>query len=210
MPLPTFIPPLKSLFFASCLLVTCTFSSAQTVAHASGSTITLQQGGQLGNAFFADGDTDKGGHGQVIDGIEGSSHEMLKYHYHAHLSIYYKDKQIAVPRGIGIIKPLQIANGFVEGGKGFYWLHTHDASGILHIESPTDKTYDLGNFFDIWGQPLDAHNVAGFHGTVRTFVNGRVYFGDIRKIALIEHLQISLAIDSPAVAPANYVFPDGL
>ena len=29
------------------------------------------------------------------------------------------------------------------------WLHTHAADGIVHIESPVDRTYTLGNFFDV-------------------------------------------------------------
>ncbi|MEC5212027.1 hypothetical protein RCH06_000560 [Polaromonas sp. CG_9.5] len=127
----------------------------------------LKQGGQLGKAVFADGNTARGGHGQTVDGIEGSSQEMLKTHVHAHLAIYYKGEQIAVPRGIGILPPLRIANGFVGGGQGYYWLHTHDASGILHVESPNDRVYTLGNFFDVWGQPLTAGNVAGLKGPVR-------------------------------------------
>ena len=82
--------------------------------------ITLVQGSQIGESIFDDGDTATGGHGQTIDGIEGASKEMLKTHYHAHLAIFRQGKQIAVPRGIGIIKPLRLKNGFVEGGKGYY------------------------------------------------------------------------------------------
>lgn len=170
----------------------------------------LVQGTQIGKTVFAPGDTARGGNGQSIDGIEGSSQEMLKVHFHAHLSLFYKGEQIAVPAGIGIVKPLRIENGFVNGGNGFYWLHTHDATGILHIESPQAKNYTLANFFDIWGQPLAATNVAGLHGKVRTFVNGHLQFGSPRDIVLHDHDQITLFVGEPYGATPTYVFPNGL
>lgn len=40
----------------------------------------LIQGGQLGKSVFPDGNTARGGQGQPVDGIEGSSQEMLKTH----------------------------------------------------------------------------------------------------------------------------------
>lgn len=123
---------------------------------------------------------------------------MLKTHFHAHLAIYYKGEQIAVPRGIGIIAPLRIDRGFVSGGKGFYWLHTHDASGILHVESPNDRVYTLGNFFDVWGQPLAADNVAGLRGALRVYVNGKVQFTPVRD------LPSNRATDPPDREPGFY------
>lgn len=33
-------------------------------------------------------------------------------------------------------------------------IHTHDASGIVHIESLQDRGYTLGDFFAVWGKPL--------------------------------------------------------
>ena len=172
--------------------------------------IQLVQGTQLGKTKFEPGDTSKGGVGQVVDGIEGSGHEMLKTHIHAHLSVFYKGEQMAVPYGIGIIKPFRVVHDFVEGGKGYYWLHTHDATGILHIESPDKRTYTLGNFFDIWGMPLGKHNVAGLKGNTRAYVNGRIYSGEIRDIVLNAHDQITLEVGKPFFRPSIYVFPEGL
>ena len=121
-----------------------------------------------------------------------------------------KAEQIAVPRGIGIIAPLRIDHGFVSGGKGFYWLHTHDASGILHIETPNALVYPLGNFFDVWGQSLASDNVAGFKGALRVYVNGKMQFAPVRDLPLKPHDQIALVIGQPSVVPVTYMFPDGL
>lgn len=50
----------------------------------------LVHGGQLDKAFFPDGNTARGGQDQPVDGIERSSQEMLKTHFHAHLAIFYQ------------------------------------------------------------------------------------------------------------------------
>ena len=112
--------------------------------------------------------------------------------------------------GIGIIAPLRVERGFVVGGKGFYWLHTHDASGILHVESPNDRAYTLGNFFDVWGQPLAADNVAGLKGSLKVYVNGKVQFAPLRDLSLKPHDQTALVIGQPSVVPVKYTFTDGL
>ena len=145
-----------------------------------GGPIPLIQGSQVGVTMFEPGDTPQGGNGQPVDGIEGSSREMLKVHVHAHLALINKGQQIAIPYGIGIVKPFQVNNGFVGMGQGIYWLHTHDATGIIHVESPDDRRYTLGNFFDIWGQPLTTREVAGLKAVVRAFVDGNPYSGDPR------------------------------
>jgi hypothetical protein len=173
-------------------------------------TIRLVQGSQIGASMFEPGDTPQGGNGQPVDGIQGSSMEMLKVHIHAHLSLFDKGRQIAVPMGIGIVRPFQLANGFISRGNGFYWLHTHDATGIIHIESPDERSYTLGNFFDVWGEPLSTRNVAGLTGPLHAFVDGAPYRGDPRAIVLTAHEQITLEIGGPLVAPPVYDFPTGL
>lgn len=172
--------------------------------------IPLVQATQLGAPMFEPGDTPQGGNGQPVDGIEGSSREMLRVHIHAHLSIFDKGQQIAVPYAIGLIRPFQLTNGFVGRASGFYWLHTHDATGIIHIESPDERTYTLGNFFDVWGEPLSTRTVAGLDGAVTAFVDGKRYTGNPRDIILTAHGQITLEVGRPVVSPPVYVFPTGL
>jgi hypothetical protein len=175
-----------------------------------GTPITLVQGTQIGQATFEPGDTARGGTGLPVDGIAGSSREMLAVHIHAHLALFVQGQQIAIPCGIGIVRPFRIDNGFVGAGSGFYWLHTHDATGIIHIESPDARSYTLGNFFDIWGQPLSTHGVAGLNGVVCAFVDGKPYSGDPRAIVFAAHSQITLEVGGPVVPPPVYVFPNGL
>ena len=196
--------------YAHPLLIALLAGAAGAAQGGPAAPILLQQGTQVGATKFAPGDTPSGGNGRTIDGIEGSSREMLKVHVHAHLSLFYKGQQIAIPYGIGIVRPFQVDNGFVGGGAGIYWLHTHDATGIIHVESPDSRTYTLGQFFDIWGQPLDAQDVAGLKGAVRAFVDGKPYIGNLRGIVLGAHTQITLQVGAPFVTPPVYAFPAGL
>ena len=180
------------------------------IAAAQRKAAVLEQGKALGREMFAPGDTARGGNGQPVDGIEGSSSEMLKTHFHSHLALFYRGEQIAVPYGIGIVKPFRAEGGFVGEGSGYYWLHTHDASGIIHVESPTGRAYTLGNFFDVWGEPLSHDNVAGLRGRVRVYVDGKRFSEDPRAIVLKPHEQIALVVGEPEVAPPAYAFPEGL
>lgn len=170
----------------------------------------LEQGKPLGKTMFEPGDTAKGGNGQPVDGIEGSSREMLKTHFHAHLALFHGGEQVAIPYGIGIVKPFKVDRGFVGEGSGYYWLHTHDATGIIHIEAPDERPFTLGNFFDIWGEPLAKNNVAGLRGKVRAYVDGKLFSGDPRSIVLKPHEQITLVVGEPGVKPPMYAFPEGL
>jgi hypothetical protein len=172
--------------------------------------IPLVQGTQVGRPMFSPGDTAKGGIGQPVDGIEGSSREMLKTHIHAHLSLFYKGEQIAIPAGIGIVPPFHARDGFVGDGQGFYWLHTHDATGIIHIESPDDRAYTLGNFFHIWGQPLSNSDVAGLKGPVHAEIDGKPYHGKLGEIVLKGHQQITLMVGKAVPRVPRYGFPAGI
>jgi hypothetical protein len=173
------------------------------------SPIPLQDGMSIGKPAIAMGphklpDTAKGGQGQPVDGVQCLAMEGLALHIHSHLAIFYHGKQIAVPAQVGIAP--------VGQAGCYYWLHTHDASGIIHIEAPQltppgGSAYTLGLFFDIWGQPLARDNVAGLRGPVTAYVNGERYDGDLQSLALRAHEQIVLEIGDPLVPPPNYVFP---
>lgn len=153
-----------------------------------------------------------------VDGISCQGSEQVLFHIHAHLAVLVRGQQLYIPYGIGIGPPLQLeANGgftggpFVTGGSCFSWLHTHDDSGIIHIESPVHRTYTLGDFFDIWGQPLGSTRVGRATGPVTIFVNGRQLAAgtDPRTVALASHELIQLDVGSPAVAPLPFRFPAG-
>ena len=151
--------------------------------------------------------------GGTVDGVQSNDMEQVLFHIHAHLAIYVNGTQKLLPYGVGIVPPYQLqqtATGpFVAGGSKYYWLHTHDETGVIHIESPVQRTFTLGNFFDVWKQPLSASQVGPDKGTVSAYVNGKAYTGDPRNIPMNAHAVIQL--DVGKVMPfSNYTFAQGL
>jgi hypothetical protein len=151
--------------------------------------------------------------GEAVDAIECSSAEQTLFHIHAHLTVFVNGAPRQVPYGIGIPND-QVQNTpagpFVASGSCFYWLHTHAADGIIHIESPVERTYKLGEFFNIWGQPLSSSQVGPAKGAVTVLYNGRRYEGDPREVPLTAHAQVQLDVGTPLVAPVEIAFPNGL
>jgi hypothetical protein len=151
--------------------------------------------------------------GQPVDGISCQTSEQTLFHIHAHLTIFVNGAARQVPAAIGIpgAQATQTAQGpFIESGTCFYWLHTHAADGIIHIESPVQRTYTLGNFFDVWGQPLGPDQLGPESGHVVAIYNGQVYQGNPRDIPLTAQAQIQLQVGTPLVEPQQITFPSGL
>jgi hypothetical protein len=152
--------------------------------------------------------------GVRVDGISCGAIEQLAFHVHAHLAIFVSGRQRRVPAGVGIGAPRTVVpapgGAFVAGGTCFSWLHTHAADGIIHIESPVQRAFTLGEFFDVWKQPLGRRRVGSTTGRVTAFLDGRPYHRNPRDIPLTRHAQIQLDIGRPAVAPVSVRFPQGL
>ena len=144
--------------------------------------------------------------GQTVDGIGCNTTEQTIFHIHAHLTIFVNGVARQVPAAIGIpgaVAQNTAAGPFVNSGTCFYWLHTHAADGIVHIESPVQRTYTLGEFFDEWGQPLGPSVVGPAHGHVTVIYNGKVFEGNPRDVPLTAHAQIQLEVGTPLVAPES-------
>lgn len=143
-------------------------------------------------------------------GLDVLSEEQLQVHYHAHLDIIANGKKVTVPAGIGFV----VKDG---NATGITVLHTHDRSGVLHVESAAHKAYTLGQVFTEWGVALSATQLGGLHAdrgdVLHAYVNGRRFTGDPATIRLERHLEIALwyghARTTPKV-PKSYRFPAGL
>jgi hypothetical protein len=141
--------------------------------------------------------------GQSMDGIRCDASAQVSYHIHTHLTVFVTGVPRSIPYGIGVVTPVvtQTPQGpFAEATRCYYWLHTHAADGVIHVESPTQQQYTLGDFFDIWRQPLSARQVGPATGTVRAYVNGTRYGGDPRGIVLREREDIQLDVGTPIVS----------
>ena len=138
--------------------------------------------------------------GITVQGIHCGGSEQLRFHVHAHVTIFVNGSQRQIPADVGI----------PAGKNCLYWLHTHYPDGIIHIESPVVRTYTLGDLFDIWGQPLGPNQVGPARGKVTAIYNGQVYVGNPRDIPLNAHAQIQLEVGTPLIAPQTITTWAGL
>ncbi len=150
--------------------------------------------------------------GGKVSGIPCDTGEHVAtgdHHYHAYLDILYEGTEVSVPAQIGI------PSGAPQ--PCFYWLHTHDTTGAIHIEAPApdDHGFTLGQFFDIWGQKLSSKQVATFKTDsthqMKIWVDGQPYTGNPRDIVLKAHEQVVIEIGPPFTdPPPTFTFPAGL
>jgi hypothetical protein len=158
--------------------------------------------------------------GSPVDGItcRKTMAQNVAYHIHVHVSIFVDGHQERLPAGAGIVPPRtdeQLPGGlFVDNGPAgcLYWLHVHANDGIIHVESPTKQTFTLGDFFDIWGQPLGADQVGPARGAVVAFQNGKRFAGNPRDIPLLPQSVVQLDVGTPIVAfePMKFTVVGGL
>lgn len=161
-----------------------------------------------------DGDTPQGGHGQLIDHRISCQPTMGNtYHVHVYLGVVYKGRQVAIPDTIGMVKPGAENSGFTTTAQCFYFIHTHDASGIIHIESfksipMSGVLYHLKNVLDVWGLTRGPDNFGPFNGKVRIFIGNvplrqtvvskySAYTGTLNSIPLQSHEAIWVEIGKP-------------
>ena len=101
-------------------------------------------------------------------GLVANPMEGAVQHFHAHLDILVDGQPVVVPAYLGI-----------DQRRGQYAeLHTHDDSGILHVESgSTSLTFTLGQLFTEWGVKLDANDLGGLAAgngkQLRAYVDGQ-------------------------------------
>jgi hypothetical protein len=127
--------------------------------------------------------------------------EVLTRHEHAHLTIVVRGQLRPVPANVGI-SATQIC-----------WLHTHDTSGVIHIEAGDNRTFTLADFFGVWRQPLGPAVVdgerAGNGESLQATVNHQAYSGPPETIVLKDHEDIVLQLGPPFLQIAPYVWPQG-
>jgi hypothetical protein len=79
-------------------------------------------------------------------------------------------------------------------------LHTHDDSGILHVENDKERQITLGQLFTEWGVRFTGDCVGGYcapEKAHKVFVAGKEYAGDSAGIVLTDHEEIALVIGTP-------------
>lgn len=132
-----------------------------------------------------------------INGISCDAMEGQRVHIHQHLLILDHGVSVPVPANVG--RPAV--------GTCLYWVHTHTPDGVIHIESPANRSFTLGDFFAVWGQPLSATRAAvavSRDGPMHVWVDGKRYTGDPAKIPLASHTDIVIEIGPPYPPPPKF------
>jgi hypothetical protein len=90
-----------------------------------------------------------------------------RFHIHALLRIYVDGILSPVPKNIGIYERQHVESS----------LHTHDETGIVHMESTHPHRFKLGDFFTVWGVKLAPDRVGGLTGLggdkLHFYLNGK-------------------------------------
>ena len=131
----------------------------------------------------------------MIGAQMGGGHKPIIMHFHPHLNLMIDGKPAIVPSQIGIDPSLWKDHSLdqygmqamTNGMSGMAPLHTHDATGIIHVESSIIRNYTLGQFLNIWGG-LDTTGK-----TVKATIDGKPV-PDYKNIILRDGEQISLVV----------------
>jgi hypothetical protein len=129
-------------------------------------------------------------------------------HIHAHLDIIVNGAPVQIPANIGIDNTQQKISP----------LHSHDTTGVIHIESPTaPATFTLGQFFTEWQVSLTTDHIGGLvtDGThqLKAYVNGKPRAGGPAGIVLAAHDEIAIVYGTQTQqtnVPSTYQWTNGL
>ena len=127
------------------------------------------------------------------------------WHKHMLISIYSNGKRLGFPDGIGRVH---------AGCYHAYEMHVHDVTGIVHMEADTPKNFKLGDWFQLWQQPLGRDGAAGLPGPVRFYIieNGTIKRWDSNPadIPMVAHREILIVAGTPLATVPRYTWPLGI
>ncbi len=176
--------------------------SSPGVPPVSATVVNIDDGRRLGEIYWENGNTASGGQGSPVDGLECLRNMPDEYHVHTHVSIFLNGDHIALPQDVGIHRIS------AEEGRCFYPIHTHDGTGLVHVEATGPGTFTLGQLFQIWGRPLANTDIGGITGLpIEVFVtdDGVVSRAEDNwdDIELTSHREITIQIGTPITEIPN-------
>lgn len=131
-------------------------------------------------------------------GLPALDAEVFTIHWHAHLDIYVDQDPVLVPANLGID----------EVERKISPLHTHDDSGVVHIEAPDTTPISLGQLFTLWDLRLDDKCVSTYcspQTPIKTYVDGEQFTGNPADLVLKDHQEIAVVIGkAPRSIPKSY------
>jgi hypothetical protein len=127
------------------------------------------------------------------------------FHIHAWLHIYVDGKQVTVPPNIGIDQATQTISP----------LHTHDTTGIIHMEADQQYDFTLGQFMNVWGVKFAADQIGSLKPKddqkLQVYVDGQL-IKDPVNVVMQEHDNIVIGYGKSGSFPTEpkLDWPQGL
>jgi hypothetical protein len=104
---------------------------------------------------------------QRLEALNFPEQSDVGYHVHTKFFIYINGKESPIPANFGIDPQ----------GRFIAPIHTHDTTGIIHLESEKEYPFTIGQVFDIWGVRFTNTQIGGYtagNGNVlQVYVNGK-------------------------------------
>lgn len=126
-----------------------------------------------------------------------------RYHVHARLAVYVDGKRVPVPANIGVNQPVVSA------------LHSHDADGVIHLESDEPFDATLGDFFGLWGVKFSDSQIGSYQNDgdkkVQVYVNGQLAENPVEyKLKAKDNIVVGYGTPGSFPTTITAPFPEGL
>ncbi|MEK6843869.1 MAG: hypothetical protein AABX83_00425 [Nanoarchaeota archaeon] len=95
--------------------------------------------------------------------INIGTHQDVKLHIHSELRIVIDGEEQFIPANIGVLPGIMRP------------VHTHDATGEIHMEGPCQRDFKVGEFFQVWGKEFSSQCIFDKcidKGELKIIVNG--------------------------------------
>ena len=139
----------------------------------------------------------------TASGLPALPGERLEFHVHAHVDVFVNGQAAPVAPLIGIDTQSRVISP----------LHTHDESGVVHIENSVPADFTVGQFFTEWAVRLTSDCVGGYcqpRVPWKVVVNGQDWTGEPTAVVFHAHDEIAFVIGTaPSEVPATYAFSQG-
>jgi hypothetical protein len=105
--------------------------------------------------------------------------EYVVMHIHPILNININGQRQVIPPNVGIkgVSGETDHTGAQSAASCLHFIHTHDASGQIHVESPVPTEYNLSDFFAVWEKPFSKDQILDYKADdqhrIRMTVNGQ-------------------------------------
>jgi hypothetical protein len=142
---------------------------------------------------------------QRLDALDLPGLNEQIFHIHSLLHVYVNGKPVTVPANIGLKPP----------SGPFSPIHTHDTSGIVHMEADEEYPFTIGQFLAVWGVRFSNDQIGPYKSKgnekLSVYVNGEKVSNAVNYV-MKEHDNIVVGYGKPGSfptkPPAN--FPAGL